>query len=73
MRRILETKTEQMLDARPSGRFNGTAPEPREGVRSGRFPGSRNVPSGSIVTSDGYIKGKEELMELIKAAGFENL
>ena len=73
MKRLLETKAEQLLDARPPGRFDGTVPEPREGVRSGHIPGSRNVPLESIVTEDGHIKSKAELMELIKTAGFENL
>lgn len=35
---------EQLLDARASGRFEGTAPEPREGLRSGHVPGSLNLP-----------------------------
>jgi thiosulfate/3-mercaptopyruvate sulfurtransferase len=32
-----------ILDARSPARFDGTAPEPRPGLRSGHIPGSRNL------------------------------
>lgn len=35
---------EQVIDARASGRFAGTATEPRPGLRSGHIPGSLNLP-----------------------------
>jgi len=34
----------QILDARSKGRFDGTDPEPRPGLRSGHMPGSTNIP-----------------------------
>ena len=37
--------TEQVVDARGPGRFSGEEPEPREGLRSGHIPGSKNVHS----------------------------
>jgi thiosulfate/3-mercaptopyruvate sulfurtransferase len=37
-------KREQVIDARAKGRFAGTAPEPRPGMRSGHIPGSLNLP-----------------------------
>lgn len=40
----LSAKSEQVLDARGAGRFEGRDPEPREGMRSGHIPGSRNLP-----------------------------
>lgn len=33
-----------LIDARSNGRFAGTAPEPRAGLRSGHIPGSANLP-----------------------------
>ncbi|KAK8122090.1 thiosulfate sulfurtransferase [Apiospora sp. TS-2023a] len=39
----------QILDARPEGRFNGTAPEPREGLSSGHMPGAINIPFSSVL------------------------
>lgn len=35
---------EQLLDARSAGRFAGTEPEPRAGLRGGHVPGSLNLP-----------------------------
>ncbi|MBI3706590.1 MAG: 3-mercaptopyruvate sulfurtransferase [Proteobacteria bacterium] len=40
----LAMRAEQVLDARAAGRFQGTQPEPRAGLRSGHMPGSRNLP-----------------------------
>ncbi|KAJ3118810.1 hypothetical protein HK098_005832 [Nowakowskiella sp. JEL0407] len=44
MKDILQSKSEQILDARPSRRFHGIDPEPRPGLPSGHMPGSINVP-----------------------------
>jgi thiosulfate/3-mercaptopyruvate sulfurtransferase len=38
------SNAEQVIDARAAARFEGTAPEPRPGIRAGHIPGSRNVP-----------------------------
>ncbi len=40
---------DQVLDARSRARFAGGAPEPREGLRAGHIPGSRNLPFTEIV------------------------
>ena len=42
-----------ILDARAEMRFLGKAPEPREGVRSGHIPSSKNLPFSILL--DGYI------------------
>ncbi len=39
----------QVLDARSKGRFDGTEPEPRAGLRSGHIPGSHNLPSANLL------------------------
>lgn len=44
MKSNLDSPLEQVVDARPPARFNGTAPEPRQGLRRGHIPGSCNVP-----------------------------
>jgi thiosulfate/3-mercaptopyruvate sulfurtransferase len=41
----------QLLDARATGRFEGTEPEPRAGLRSGHIPGSRNLPFLDLIDS----------------------
>jgi thiosulfate/3-mercaptopyruvate sulfurtransferase len=44
MKRNLDSKREQVVDARSAGRFDGSEKEPRQGLRSGHIPGSRNIP-----------------------------
>ena len=44
MQALLGQAEAQILDARGPGRFHGTEPEPRPGVRGGHIPGSRNLP-----------------------------
>lgn len=40
----IATKSEQVVDARGHGRFVGSEPEVRPGLRSGHIPGSTNLP-----------------------------
>jgi len=61
----------QIVDARPAGRFYGTSPEPRVGLRSGRIPGSYSLPFGSLKTADGKFKPLVDLAEIVGAAGVD--
>lgn len=47
--RNIEQQREVVIDARGAGRFQGTAPEPRAGMRGGHIPHSRNVPFDSML------------------------
>ena len=58
----------QVVDARPPARFLGGAPEPRPWVKTGRIPGSRNVPSTELV-ADGKLKDRETLRRIFIDAG----
>lgn len=58
----------QILDARPAARFNGLAPEPRPGVRSGHMPGAINVPADSLIEK-GRLKSGAELIQIFEAQG----
>jgi len=49
----IDAKSHQILDARPPGRFNGTAKEPRDDMRSGHMPGAINMPFPKVVDGDG--------------------
>jgi thiosulfate/3-mercaptopyruvate sulfurtransferase len=49
MRGTLGGHREQVIDARAKGRFEGTMPEIRPGLRSGHIPGSRNLPYDQLV------------------------
>lgn len=70
MRRIVDDKTAQIADARPAGRFAGTDPEPRPGVRGGHMPGARNVPATSL-SRDGSLLPLPELRAALEAAGLD--
>lgn len=48
----LNSKAEQVVDARAAGRFQGTAPEPRAGLRGGHIPGSSNLPFTRLIDPD---------------------
>jgi thiosulfate/3-mercaptopyruvate sulfurtransferase len=62
---------EQVVDLRSKGRFAGTEPEPRHGVRSGHVPGSKNVPFTELVSSDGTILPDHQLRRRLEAAGID--
>ena len=44
-----ENTGETVVDARPAGRWQGTAPEPRQGLPSGHVPGSKNIPWDAVL------------------------
>jgi thiosulfate/3-mercaptopyruvate sulfurtransferase len=45
----VDSSAEQVIDARPAGRFAGTDAEPRPGIPSGHMPGSSSMPVGTVV------------------------
>lgn len=67
----IEDSSIQILDARSTGRFNASAPEPRTEVRSGHIPNSKSLPYSSII-SDGKMKSNEELKLLFNDVNSEN-
>lgn len=58
----------EILDARGPGRFRGEEPEPREGLRSGHIPGSKNVYYRDLLKSDGTMKDINGLRAVFDAA-----
>ncbi len=62
---------EQVLDARSAGRFNGTDPEPREGLRSGHIPNSLNLPFQQLFGEGGAFKDAEGLRAAFDGAGVD--
>jgi thiosulfate/3-mercaptopyruvate sulfurtransferase len=66
----LATRREQVVDARAGGRFDGTVPEARPGLRGGHIPGSRNVPYERLTDPrTRQLKSAEELTRLFRDAG----
>ncbi|CRL12962.1 MAG: 3-mercaptopyruvate sulfurtransferase [Phaeobacter italicus] len=61
----------EIIDARAAERFQGAVPEPREGLRSGHIPGSRNVPFTSLLNSDQTMKSPDELRAVFERAGVD--
>jgi len=67
----LRTPREQMVDMRPAGRFRGTDPEPRAGLRGGHIPGSRSLPYLELVAADGTLLPPDALRRRIEDAGID--
>jgi thiosulfate/3-mercaptopyruvate sulfurtransferase len=67
---IISDGSAQIADARPAGRFAGTEPEPRAGMRSGHMPGARSLPSGTF-SSNGKLRTLPELRQAIEDAGID--
>lgn len=61
----------QIVDARSAGRFRGEEPEPREGLRSGRIPGSKNVHYATLLNADGTMKRGAALRAAFEAGGVD--
>ncbi|MFD1510633.1 3-mercaptopyruvate sulfurtransferase [Lacimonas salitolerans] len=61
----------EILDARSPGRFAGVDPEPREGLRSGHIPGSKNVPFQMLLNDDGTMKSPDALRAAFADAGVD--
>ena len=68
----LASKREQVVDARSAGRFKGTEPEPRAGLRSGHIPNALNVPFNLLSNpTDGTFLPLNRLRAVFEAAGVE--
>ncbi|MEM6309927.1 MAG: 3-mercaptopyruvate sulfurtransferase [Pseudomonadota bacterium] len=61
----------EIVDARSAARFRGEAPEPREGLRSGHIPGSKNVPFTELLTPEKTMKPLEGLRAAFESAGVD--
>jgi thiosulfate/3-mercaptopyruvate sulfurtransferase len=61
----------QIIDARGAARFQGTTPEPREGLPSGHMRGALNVPFTGVLNGDGTLKDAASLSELMSASGID--
>ena len=71
MRANLASRREQVLDARSHGRFIGTEPEPRPGLRGGHIPGSLNLPYDQLYRKDGTLLPPDDLQRRFEAAGLD--
>lgn len=67
----LHSKDEQVVDARPTGRFSGAEEDPRPGIASGAIPGSVNIPHSEFFKADGTWKSASEIKALFDAANVD--
>jgi len=67
----LRTGAEQVVDARGPGRFTGSEPEPRPGVRPGHIPGAINLPYARLLAPDGTMLPVAELRRIVREAGID--
>jgi thiosulfate/3-mercaptopyruvate sulfurtransferase len=68
---LLKDRSAEIVDARAADRFAGKAPEPRPGLRSGRIPGSHNLPFAKLLNKDGTLKTAPEIERLFEEAGVD--
>ncbi|CAI9787838.1 unnamed protein product [Fraxinus pennsylvanica] len=65
----VEEKTYQHVDARSKARFDGAAPEPRKGIRSGHVPGSRCIPFAQMLDGSQTLLPADELKKRFEQEG----
>jgi len=61
----------EIFDARSPGRFRGEENEPREGLRRGHIPNSKNVFFKSLLNEDQTFKNTTELKRVFYSAGVD--
>jgi thiosulfate/3-mercaptopyruvate sulfurtransferase len=71
MKELLDSKGEQIVDARGTARFEGREAEPRLGVNPGHMPGAKNLPMDALFNTDSTYKTKDGLKAAFEAAGVD--
>jgi thiosulfate/3-mercaptopyruvate sulfurtransferase len=64
-----------IVDARAAGRFDGTTPEPRPGLRAGHMPGALNVPFTDLLldTDKTKFRPMDEVRDIFIKAGISQV
>lgn len=72
MRDNLDSRRDQVLDARSPGRFKGDEAEPWPGRRAGHIPGSLNLPYNELLDpANGLMRPADQLSECFSTAGVD--
>jgi thiosulfate/3-mercaptopyruvate sulfurtransferase len=70
--RLIDSKAEQIVDARAAPRFRGEAPEPRPNLRLGHMPGALNMPYTELIDPrTGTMLPEAQLKAKLAAAGID--
>jgi thiosulfate/3-mercaptopyruvate sulfurtransferase len=64
----LKSHREQVVDARSRGRFAGTEPEIRAGLRSGHMPGAKNLPFTELLGPDATLLAPAQITAKLQEA-----
>lgn len=67
----IDSKAEQVLDARGADRVFGSGIDPVHGGQNGRIPGALNLPFGQVFNADGTFKSPADLRAAFKGAGVD--
>lgn len=60
-----------IIDARAPERFRGDVPEPREGLRSGHIPNSRNVFYRDLLAPNDTLKSNKDMAKVFQKSGVD--
>ncbi len=71
VKHLMFDRPKQIIDARPSERFDGRVAEPRPGLRSGHIPGSTNICYKDLLSEDSTLKSKESLLNIFSLKGLD--
>jgi thiosulfate/3-mercaptopyruvate sulfurtransferase len=72
MRANVASRREQVVDARSHGRFTGTEPEPRAGLRGGHIPGSVSLSYDQLFRpTDGTLLAADDVRRAFEKAGVD--
>ncbi|GLT56625.1 hypothetical protein SLA2020_296550 [Shorea laevis] len=69
VRQNIEGQTHQHIDARSKARFDGSAPEPRKGIRCGHVPGSKCIPFPQMLDASLALLPADELKKQFEKEG----
>src|SRR5262249_39664679 len=68
----VDSRAEQVIDARAAERFEGRVPEPRPGLRAGHIPGASNVAYNNLFDpTTAAMKPVDELRKAFSGAGVD--
>jgi thiosulfate/3-mercaptopyruvate sulfurtransferase len=68
---VAHRRNAKLLDARAAARFDGTAPEPRPGMRAGHVPGAISLPFQELLNADQTLKSPATLRALFAERGVD--
>jgi thiosulfate/3-mercaptopyruvate sulfurtransferase len=67
----IDSRGEQVVDAREPGRFTGEVPDFRPGIQSGHIPGARSLPFTELFNDDGTFREAAALRAAFEEAGID--